>query len=642
MSGAVDGLGALAAAAGLVRHWVDIAGREQCVDDAVLRAALDAMDLPAADATQCRDSLRRLRALKAAPRLLTAPAGGALAPPATASCWQWQAEDGQRMDVAPDADGRLPVPPSPGYWKLQGGPHVLDVAVAPQRCFGVDDALDRHDARAWGVALQVYSARSDGDGGIGDSCGCGEWAGRVAAHGGHALALSPMHAAGEGTSYYSPYSPSDRRCLDPLHASPHQVFGPAAMRARAPGPRLAAELEALQAMDLIDWPRARRAKWALLEHVRAEVLPHDATRARDFARFAAAPPASAAAWAASLDGTGIGPEQALFGQWLAAQAWRLAQEQAVAGGMRIGLVADLAVGFDPAGTEAAAAGQAVLRGLELGAPPDAFNADGQAWGITGYSPTGLAQSGFAPFIALLRAVMRDRGGVRIDHILGLQRLWVVPRGATAGQGVYLRYPLQALLDLLALESWRHRCVVIGEDLGVVPKGIRAQLARRGVLGIDVLPFTRDRRGRFLPPARWRRDAVATTSTHDLPTTRGWLEGRDIAWRRGLQDAPPERLRGVLELARRRTDAGLLEKAAHAQGIASGDPWRDALRYTARGPARLALLPAEDALGLREQPNLPGTTDSHPNWRRRLPAPLPADLLEATLQDFADARAGAPA
>jgi len=179
----------------------------------------------------------------------------------------------------------------------------------------------------------------------------------------------------------------------------------------------------------------------------------------------------------------------LFAQWLAARSWSNVQQCARDGGMRIGLISDLAVGFDPHGAEAAAWPDAVLPGLVLGAPPDAFNADGQAWGISSYSPTALKATGFAPFIGLLRAVMHGRGGVRIDHILGLLRLWVLPAGGSAGDGVYLRYPFDDLLRLLALESWRNRCIVIGEDLGVVPDGLRERLAARGVLGIDVLMFT---------------------------------------------------------------------------------------------------------------------------------------------------------
>ncbi|MGJ4803029.1 4-alpha-glucanotransferase [Luteimonas sp. SDU82] len=628
-------LHALAAAAGLCRDWTDVEGRPQTVAEGTLRAVLDALDLPAATPAQCRDSLQRLDQVQADPPLLTARACAPVAAGPGPALRQWLSDAGEREDVRVDARGRVRAPAQPGYWTLQGG-EPRRVAVAPARCFGVEDSTAR--GRAWGVALQVYSARAGGDGGIGDTLGCAGWVDRVAARGGDALALSPVHAALEGDRHYSPYAPGDRRCLDPLHASPLQVFGEVATQVLAHAPELQARLRALEADDLIDWRAARAAKWAWLARLHADALPLRADLQQDFAAFAAAPPGEVAAWASFVaHGDADAASLQLFGQWLARRAWAQCQQRARGRGMGIGLVADLAVGFDPSGAEAAAHPAAVLRGLELGAPPDAFNADGQAWGISGYSPTGLRQTGFAPFIELLRAVMRDRGGVRIDHILGLQRLWVVPRGAGAGEGVYLSCPLDALLDLLALESWRHRCVVIGEDLGVVPPGIRALLARRGVLGIDVLPFTRDRRGRFLPPRRWRKRAVATTTTHDLPSTAGWREGRDIAWRLGLHEATAAALHASAPWPARATDVRALERAIRAQSIDTGHARLDALHFTARSPALLALLPAEDALGLREQPNLPGTTDSHPNWRRRLPEPLPEAVLQASLSAFAQAR-----
>ncbi len=237
--------------------------------------------------------------------------------------------------------------------------------------------------------------------------------------------------------------------------------------------------------------------------------------------------------------------------------------------------------------------------------------------------------------------MRDRGGVRIDHILGLLRLWTIPRGASSADGVYLRYPLHDLLRLLALESWRHRAIVIGEDLGVVPDGIRAELSQRGVMGIDVLLFTRDAKGAFLAPAHWRGDAIATTTTHDLPTLRGWRCGEDIDWRRRLQlsDAAQQRA----DHATRRADVARMDAAVAAALPQAHDPELDALRFVAATPSPLALLPAEDALGLDQQPNLPGTVDGHPNWRRRLPAADTAAAgapLDTRLQAFAHARRSA--
>jgi len=210
----------------------------------------------------------------------------------------------------------------------------------------------------------------------------------------------------------------------------------------------------------------------------------------------------------------------------------------------------------------------------------------------------------------------------------------LPRGAGAGQGIYLRYPFDDLLNLLVLESWRNRCVVIGEDLGVVPPGIRDALAARGVLGMDVLAFSRDASG-FMAPARWRRSAVAMTSTHDLPPVAGWIQGRDLDWRRRLGWNDQREADG--QARERATQVEQLETLVQAEGLASGDLQRDALALTARSPALLALLPLEDAAGAVEQPNLPGTVDEHPNWRRRLAADADDPAIDARLAAFARQR-----
>ncbi len=452
--------------------------------------------------------------------------------------------------------------------------------------------------------------------------------------------MSPLHAARPVDHHYSPYSPSDRRFLDPLHAAPVRVLGDVALQSLAQVAGLAERFAVLHRASLIDWPASAEAKWLWLRALHDCCASASGRWHDDLAAFIASHGPSLeqfAAFAAHDYGDGD-PQLHLFAQWLAARSWAGLQREARERGMAVGLIADLAVGFDPAGAEAAAWPDEVLRGLVLGAPPDAFNAAGQMWGIGSYSPTGLRRSGYAPFLALLRAVMRDRGGVRIDHILGLLRLWVVPQGAASADGAYLRYPLRDLLNLLALESWRHRAVVIGEDLGVVPPGIRAELSQRGVMGIDVLMFTRDAGGDFLPPARWRDDAVATTTTHDLPTLVGWRAARDLDWRERLGLGSAEEL--AQERQRRKQDLAQLHEALRMTGLDGDEPWLDALRFTARAPAPLALLPVEDALALAEQPNLPGTVAVHPNWCRRLPEPPPQLTLQRAMQAFADARRAA--
>ena len=288
--------------------------------------------------------------------------------------------------------------------------------------------------------------------------------------------------------------------------------------------------------------------------------------------------------------------------------------------MRIGLISDVAVGMNPGGSHAWSRPQDLLLGLSVGAPPDLFNTRGQDWGLTAFSPQALLSTGFEPFIATLRAAMRAAGGVRIDHAMGLTRLWLVPRGAPPSEGAYLTYPLDDLLRLIALESHRHRAIVIGEDLGTVEPEFRERMAQAGIAGMDVLWFQRDGK-KFLPPAKWRRDAVAMTSTHDLPTVAGWWRGADIETRAklGLADEARER-------KERAQDRKSLWSAFRKDGVTtktmppSSEPAPAvdaAVAFTAQSPAPLALIPIEDVLGLTEQPNLPGTIDEHPNWRRRL-------------------------
>ncbi|HEX9160012.1 MAG TPA: 4-alpha-glucanotransferase [Rhizomicrobium sp.] len=317
-------------------------------------------------------------------------------------------------------------------------------------------------------------------------------------------------------------------------------------------------------------------------------------------------------------------EYQLFLQWLAARSADAAQRKARTR-MSIGIVADLAVGMDPEGSHAWSAPQELLRGLHVGAPPDAFTAQGQDWGLTALSPRALCTAGFAPWIATLRAVMRGAGGVRIDHAMGLRRLWVVPAGASSADGVYLRYPESEMLRLVALESRRHGAIVIGEDLGTVPDGFRAGLARSGVLGMQVLWFERSGRD-FVTPAAWRCQAMATTTTHDLPTVSGWWSERDIAWRKKIgRLGEHKEARERAERARERTRLWAALKGARC---ATGEmPQREnpetavagALAYVGRTRSSIAFAPVEDLAADPEQPNLPGTTDEHPNWCRRMKA-----------------------
>ncbi|PPA05006.1 4-alpha-glucanotransferase, partial [Pseudomonas sp. MWU12-2312b] len=310
-----------------------------------------------------------------------------------------------------------------------------------------------------------------------------------------------------------------------------------------------------------------------------------------------------------------------FCQWLITRCLERAQATARSAGMRIGLISDLAVGADGGGSQAWSRQDELLASLTVGAPPDILNRTGQGWGISAFSPEGLVRNGFRAFIEMLRANFAHAGGLRIDHVMGLQRLWVIPNGAPPADGAYLYYPVDDLLRLLTLESHRHQAIVLGEDLGTVPEGLREKLIARSMLGMRVLLFEQDNT-HFKPILDWPDNALATTSTHDLPTLNGWWHGRDIDWnaRLNLIDANGEiewrqhreREREGLRRALSQDPQNFREESHETDQVLDAS-----VRFLGHTRAPLVLLPLEDALGVEQQANLPGTIDAHPNWSRRL-------------------------
>jgi 4-alpha-glucanotransferase len=614
-----------AAALGISLTWHDVWGEERVVSPDTLRAVIAALG---GEEAQPR-----------APSLLVArPDERVVLPGARPGPALLLLEDGRALDIplaeAPGGASAPPVP-EPGYHAIEAGGRRHALAVCPRRC--VQPADLSPDRRPWGLAAQVYSL--PGPWGAGDFASVAETARRAGARGADALAISPVHAqfAAE-PARFQPYAPSSRLMLNPVHAA---LPAPAAPIASGP---------------LIDWAAAGPAKWQAL---RAGFAAMDAAERAAFAAFRAARGEALArfalfealhgrfarqglwdwrCWPAafrdpkSAASAAFAAEHAeelafhAYAQFRADASLAAAQHAARAAGMRLGLITDLAVGFDPAGAEAWAGQQRALTGLTIGAPPDLLNDRGQGWGLCSYSPRALRAEGFEGFRELLRAGFRHAGGIRVDHVMGFARLWVIPEGASPTEGAYLAFPAREMLALTALESWRHRAIVIGEDLGTVPGGFREGLAEAGLLGLAVLQFERDG-GRFTPPAEWRPGAVAVTTTHDLPTAAGWWAGRDIAWRAALGWAEEakereERARDRLALweAFRRTGAAAGEPPAEADARAAAAA---AIAQVASGPSPLVLAAAEDALAEVEAPNLPGTVSEHPNWRRRLPAE-PAD------------------
>ncbi|MGE0425560.1 MAG: 4-alpha-glucanotransferase [Reyranellaceae bacterium] len=604
---------ALAREAGIAVEWTDAAEQPQVASLDVLRRMLAVLGLPAESPRQVALSRDLLRAPRPLPPLITAAAGEMSRVAGFSGRGELRLEGGEVLQIV---DGMLPAIAQPGYHTLRTPDREIVLAVAPQRCVSIADIAE--GKRMYGLAVQTYSLRRGGDLGIGDTSALAELARWAGLQGADALAISPAHSLfPDDPARASPYSPSSRLFLNPLLADPAAVFGKERVEKASEG-------LAVDDGTLIDWPAAAHAKRALLRRLYAGLDQDHDPIAGDFFDFTReAGPRLVEHARFEARGNAFDVDYVMFEQWIADRAFAQAQRKAKEAGMRIGLIADLAVGLDRGGSQACSRPQDMLAGVSVGAPPDPFNSKGQGWGLGAFAPRTLIEQGFEPFLATLRAALRHAGGVRIDHAMGLMRLWLIPDGCPPTEGAYVAYPVDDLLRLVALESHRHRAIVIGEDLGTVPAAFRERCRAIGMAGMDVLWFQRDEAGAFLPPGQWRDDAIALTSTHDLPTVAGWWQGADIALRAGLDlvsDSDAERPRDRAALWRACVKAGVADGAEPPPNEPM--PAVDAaLGLVAASPSPLAIVPIEDVLGLAEQPNLPGTIDEHPNWRRRLQPPV---------------------
>ncbi|MDH6226945.1 4-alpha-glucanotransferase [Streptomyces sp. MJP52] len=524
-----------------------------------------------------------------------------------------------------------------------GEAHLI---VAPDRAPGVQ-------GRHRGLLVQLYSLlshRSWGMGDLGDLADLAGWAGRALGVG--FVQLNPLHAGVPGPPVDpSPYRPSSRRFPDPLYLRVEEIPESAHVaeedrpRLRALAEQAARLREGVLAKDArIDrdavWDLKRRA----LELVRAVPLaPGRRAAYADFLAREGRALEDHATWYALAEAHGTdwhrwperlrdprSPETARARReladrvdfhrwltWLADEQLAAAQRTAREAGMPVGLIHDLAVGVHPGGADTWALGDCFATGMSVGAPPDAFNAHGQDWGLPPWRPDRLAETGYAPLRDLLRARFRHAGALRIDHVMGLFRLWWVPQGRPPTQGTYVRYDADAMLAVLALEAHRAGAAVIGEDLGTVEPGVREALRERGVLGTSVLWFERDWEGggRPLAPEQWRADCLATVTTHDLPPTASRLthDHVDLRDRLGLLTRPAEleREAAAAELGEwlaELDDRGLLD------GSREEDVIRALHRFLWRTPARLVGVWLPDGVGDRRPQNVPGTSDEYPNWR----------------------------
>ena len=627
------GLMALAAEAGILSGYVDQTGTRRRLSPETARALLAAMGLEAISETaarETRDRLSEARRHRPAPpwRVISAGLNSTISLSRAVSEAWLVTEDGAEHALV--GAGTIGLPPLPigRHWLMLDGWRTVLLAAPPALAlppFG------------WGVTVPLYGLRAPDEGGLASYGDLARAARAAAAGGAQFLGVNPVHAGfPDDPEATSPYSPSHRRRFSIAHIAPDAAEAGTPGALIEHGADLAARRAALEA-DFATFTAAggdpsfeawRGAEGAALE----DFAIHQALSER-FGPYWGSWPA-AFQRPGSADVRRFAAEHAervslhAWAQWRAEAG--LAAAAGAARGMRHGLYLDLAVGTHPEGAETWAEPGLFARGASLGAPPDPFAPQGQRWNLAPFRPDALIEAGFAPLAETLAAQLRYAGMLRIDHVLGFQRaFWVPDDGAP---GAYVAMPRAAMLAVARIEAARAGAVIVGEDLGAVPDGLRPELSARGILGCRLAMFEHGADGAPRPPDCWAEATLAAFGTHDLPTWRGWRAGRDIAHRAALGLIDHETAR----IARRRRAA---EVAAfdRAAGTAGGDV--NAMhRYLGHAASRLVALQIEDILGLDEQPNLPGTTAGHPNWRRRLPGGAAA-LRDARLGRAAAIMAG---
>jgi len=637
-------LGRLAQAAGISEEWWETDGTHHHVTPDTQRHMLGALGIDAGSNGEIRDALASLAEsgpLRPIPESAVVRLGSNMQirlglPAGRAPVTTWliaEGEDGSSHRIragstdarvlpciAPDRRGAqiwkvtLPDLAIGRYqiWREDAPWSKCHLTVAPGRCY-LPPAL-RDGGRRFGLSAQLYSLRRSGDQGIGDFTTLAHLLKGTRAAGGAALALNPMHALfPDERERASPYQPSDRRFLDPIYLDV---------------PQAAPATESLRWSNQVEYVRVWAAKMPWLwQRFLNEMHSEDFARFRtergqslaDFALFQAIAETRIGVpwpqWAGALSN----PRSEDCAAFAASHAQRILfhsyqqylSDKALAEasrGLEIGIIRDLAVGCAPDGAEAWALGDRMVHGVSVGAPPDPFSAEGQVWGLPPMNPLAMRRTGYADFAELLATNLRHAGGLRIDHALGLARLFYVPEGGKASDGTYVAYPFSDLLGQVALESHNAKALIIGEDLGTVLDGLREALTANDILGYRVLLLERDGmefRARDSYPQR----AVTCVSTHDLPTLRGWQEAADITERTALGlSAPP--------VEEREADI-----AALRQVVGEGDLAEAAHRFVAETGCDLAYVQAEDIAGEREAVNLPGTDRERPNWRRRVTVPV---------------------
>lgn len=680
-----DTLRALAAAHGVADGYWDIWGSHHPTSAETDRRLLSALGVDLEDPDEAIAAVERREWAEGVPPVVVARAGKPVVVPLVVP--RPEIADARRFtlvgpgidasgEVTPqalawEADGpgeslryrwELPELEAPGYYDLElaragGAAERCRVLVAPERCEPISEP-------AWGVSLQLYAVRSRGDWGIGDFGALAAAVRALARMGADAVGLNPLHLLfPDDPEQASPYSPSSRLFLNPLYidvpAVP-EVAASAATRELVDSTGFRAEIARLRETGMVDYTGVAAVKKAVLAQAHHDFAAAEhGERWRRFTAFCeaggedlrrtaifcalrqGAHGSDPALWPDELRDpdsaavAGFARDQAaavdfqLFLQWIADEQLAAAAHAADEAGMSIGLYGDLALGSASGGAEVWSAPGAHAAGVGIGAPPDDFSPLGQTWGLLPMRPDRLRADRMDHAVAVLRAAMRHMGALRLDHVMGLRRLFWVPDGLPPADGAYVEYPFPELLAAVAIESHLSGCAVIGEDLGTVTDDVRSGLAAAGVLSYRVLWFEKDWHGdgSLRPPGDYPEQSLATASTHDLPTIAGFWAGRDLAHRDRLDLFPSAEVRDRLHRERAADrdrllavlrEQGLLEFG----GVDHVEVLIDAVhRFVARTGSALAMIQIEDVFAEVEQANLPGTVREHVNWRRRVAVPV---------------------
>ena len=675
-------LGQLATYCGIADVYHDIWGKLHPTSDATRLALLTAMHLPSAaianDPASLLSSLETVERTRRLPPVLVVRIGEPIHITQTLVGWRWQlvCENGTQTSGICPAGGHLELPPleDTGYHRVTfcNGTESLDMPliIVPACCH---QPLPPGD-RCWGLTVQLYGVRSQRNWGIGDFTDLGNLLELTHRYGGQAVGINPLHALfADAPAHISPYSPSQRSFVNTLYLDIEAI--PEFATCQVAQTRVASvdfqdRLQALRAAKLVDYAGVAKTKFEILEHLFVHFLKIGGARVADFAswrkaqgnlleshvRFEALQAhfrdkdpscwgwpvwpddyrcSTSPAVAALADKLSDTITYHAWLQWLADKQLSAAAELARQAGMHIGIYQDLAIGANAGGSELWRWSDVFANGANAGAPPDEINSMGQEWGLPPFVPQRLWEVAYSPFIEILRANMKHAGALRIDHVMGLMRLFWVPAGMPASEGAYVSYPFKDLLGIVALESQRNQCLVIGEDLGTVPDGFREQLFEAGVLSYHPLIFERYPDGQFRLPTDMADQALVAIGTHDLPTLSGFWNGNDLKCRTQLSLLPSDEVhqrlvterdwdRGRLLWALERT--GLLpsgvSKDQHLMPDISVETVAAIHAFVARAPSQIMVVQPEDFLGVTDQANLPGTLENqHPNWQRKLPVPI---------------------